>query len=315
MREALVALVVALPFGAGIATGASADGPAPVFRFQDPAIVESSGLALVDGLVITVNDSGDEARVFAVDPATGRTVGVTRWQGGAEDVEALAPAGDGRVWVADIGDNTASRDQVSVIRVPIGEGEQDVAGERFALRYAEGPADAEALLTDPDDGRLVLVTKGVFGGQVYVAPRALRTDGVTTLQPRGRVMPVVTDGAFTPDGEHLVLRDYSRAVVYTWPELEAVEEIRLPTQRQGEGLVVTDDDTLLLSSEGARAPVYEVALPDLDVADEAPPASYSREGQELPDQQVRQRDRTQWYLGIGLAVAAVAVLLVSLRPR
>ena len=48
-----------------------------VFRFADPAIVESSGLTVADGLVSTVNDSGDSARVFTVDADSGRTVGVT----------------------------------------------------------------------------------------------------------------------------------------------------------------------------------------------------------------------------------------------
>ncbi len=149
VREVLVAVLVAVPFGAGVAAGAVDGDQRPAFRFQDAAIVESSGLAVVDDLVVTVNDSGDEARAFIVDPATGRTVGVTRWSGGATDVEAVAAAGPGEVWVGDIGDNTGERASVSVVRIPVGEGEQDVAGTRVELTYPGGPRDAEASARRP----------------------------------------------------------------------------------------------------------------------------------------------------------------------
>lgn len=319
MREALVALLVALPFGAGVATGASEERPAPLFRFQDPEVVESSGLALTDeGLVVTVNDSGDEARAFVVDPATGRTVGTTRWEGGAEDVEAVAPTGGNLVYVGDIGDNGADRDTVSVIRIPVGAVDQDVPGERFTLRYADGAADAEALLVHPRTGRLVVVTKAVLGGQVYVAPEDLAGRGVTTLRPRGPVMSVVTDGAFLPDGDHLVLRDYTRAVVYTWPALDPVAEVDLPEQRQGESLAATAAGTLLVGSEGPRSPVHEVAVPDLGEASPSSPSgtpgTYSREGREIPEDPNQPRDPWPWLVGPAVAVVALVVLVLSLRP-
>ena len=44
----------------------------------------------------------------------------------------------------------------------------------YELDYPGGSADAEALLADPRTGRLVVVTKGLVGGQVLVAPRELR---------------------------------------------------------------------------------------------------------------------------------------------
>lgn len=313
MREALAALLVAAPFGAGVATGAMT-GTEPLFRFQDPAIVESSGLAVVDdGLVVTVNDSGDEARAFVVDPGSGRTVGTTRWQGGAEDVEAVAPGRDGTVWVGDIGDNGRDRASVSVVRIPVGPRDRDVVGERFVLRYPGGPADAEALLVHPRTGRLVVVTKDVLGGQVQVAPRELAAGAVQRTEPRGEVMPVVTDGAFLPDGDHLVLRDYARAVVYTWPALDQVAEVRLPPQRQGESLAVTASGTLLVGSEGVRSPVHEVALPDLTgERDQSPPLS--REGRELPEQPGSAGpDPGPWLMGLGLFVVALVVLWAALR--
>jgi hypothetical protein len=322
LREGLVALVVALPFGIGAALGAAEDPPRAAFRFADPAIVESSGLVFTDGLVVTVNDSGDSARVFAVDPADGRTVGVTRWAGEPVDVEALAPAGPGEVWVGDIGDNTATRDTIRVTRVPVGRGERQVEGAAYDLAYPDGAADAEALLAHPDTGRLLVVTKSVLGGRVYAAPERLRADRVNQLRPLGGVMPLVTDGGFLPDGRHLVLRDYSRAVVLTFPRLEDVGGFALPEQQQGEGLAVTARDRLLVSTEGRTAPVHDVRLP-AGIAADRPPASPPAPETgpspgavpEVPEEQPGPRDPTQWLIGVGLGLVALMVLVRSLRPR
>lgn len=317
LREGLATLVIALPFGAGLTVGADAEQERPDFRFSDPAIVESSGLALVDGLVVTVNDSGDQARVFAVDPATGDTVGVTRWAAEPTDIEALAPGGEGTIWVGDIGDNTAGRDSITVTRVRVGSGDRTVEATAYELGYPDGASDAEALLAHPETGRLYVVTKGVFGAVVYAAPAGLREDAVNQLRPVGEAMPIVTDGAFLPDGEHVVLRDYGRAVVYEFPSFEAVGEIQLPAQQQGEGIAAAGEDRVLVSSEGQQAPVYDVALPGLDAAEEpgATPSFGSREGQELPQQPPEDRDPTQWLLGLGLGMVALVVLVRALRPR
>ena len=105
MGERLLAGLVVVPFLLG-AAAAPADEAQVVFSFQDNDIVESSGLVVARGLVVTTNDSGDTGRVFTVDPATGKTVGTTGWGDDPQDVEALAPLDDNQVWVGDIGDNT-----------------------------------------------------------------------------------------------------------------------------------------------------------------------------------------------------------------
>ncbi len=137
-------------------------------------------MALGDGLFVTTNDSGDSARVFTVDD-DGETVGVTAWSATTpDDVEALAPAGDGEVWVGDIGDNPGERASISVSRVPVGPGDRDVEVPTYTLVYPDGPRDAEALLAHPVTGRLYVVSKVVFGGAVYEAPERLETGPVRT---------------------------------------------------------------------------------------------------------------------------------------
>jgi hypothetical protein len=258
-RRIAVGVCVAVPFLLGAAAGATgADDPA--VRFTDPDIVESSGLAVVDGLVVTTNDSGDSGRVFSIDPATGSTVGVTSWAGEPVDVEALAPAGTGHVWVGDIGDNRHARDTVELLRVPVGPGDVDASPETYELVYPGGARDAEALVRHPLTGRLFVITKGVFAGTVYAAPLRLRSDRPNLLTEVGDAPGMVTDATFLPGGGGVVLRTYGTAHLVAFPSWQSVTSWDLPEQEQGEGVALAGRE-LLVSSEGVRSPVLEVALP------------------------------------------------------
>lgn len=317
-------VVVAVPFLLGATSGGSEDGRIE-FRFRDPAIVESSGLVVADGLFVTVNDSGDSARVFTVDPATGRTVGVTTWAAEPVDVEALAPASRGEVWVGDVGDNQGYRESVTVTRVPVGRGSLTVEPPSYELVLPGRPTDAETLLAHPTTGRLYVVTKTVFGGVVYEAPARLDPDRPNRLTRIGEVLGIATDGAFLPDGEHVVVRDYGRAVFYTFPGLEEVGEVRLPTQEQGEGIAVDTDFTVHVSSEGVDSPVYRVDLPtalaqqvapsDAPVVSPAPTPPGSRVGTELPESTSARRPAWPWFLTGGAGLGLIMVLVWSLRRR
>jgi outer membrane protein assembly factor BamB len=343
MRDRWFAGALVVPFVLGIASAPTNPGT-EAFTFRDPEIVESSGIALVDGLVVTTNDSGDTGRVFTVDPDTGETVGVTQWEEDPEDVEALAPGGDGAVWVADIGDNSESRDSIEVTRVPVGRGDRTVDEETYDLVYPDGAQNAETLLADPD-GRLYVATKSVFGGTLYAAPRTLAADDPNRLQELGSVLPIATDGAFFPDGGHLVVRDYSRAAVYSFPGLEEVGSFRLPEQEQGEGIVVDDGGSLLVTSEGQFAPVLRVPLPadvrramragagapssssapsssagtsssaSESASASASPSAGSTAGDEAAESEQSERAWWPWLLTAGVTLGGLAVLVRSLRPR
>lgn len=261
----MIGLCVGVPFLLGAASGGSgADDP--LFRFTDPDIVESSGLVVAEGpraggLVVTTNDSGDSGRVFTVDPATGDTVGVTSFSPDPVDVEALAPAGPGHVWIGDIGDNQRRRASVEVLRVPVGAGRTTVVPEAYELAYPDGPQDAEALVRHPVTGRLFVITKGIFFGTVYAAPPRLRADRVNRLEEVGRAPGLVTDATFLPGGGGVVMRTYSTAFVAAFPSWESVASWDLPSQDQGEGIALAGRG-LLLSTEGSRTPVLHIALPD-----------------------------------------------------
>ena len=302
-----------------IAAVASDDPPAAVetvFRFQDPAITESSGLVRVGDRVLTENDSGDGPYVYVVDPSTGRTVGRTTYSTEAvTDVEAMAAGPDGSIWMGDIGDNNAARDHVSVYRLPpVQDGNHTVDAQRYDLRYPDGPTNAEALLVDPRDGRVFIVSKSLFGGRVYAAPRHLSPDHVNLMRPVGRASGLVTDGSFFPDGRHVVLRTYGAATVYDTATWQSHAGMRLPEQEQGEGITVVDGGRrVLVSSEGERAPVLSVALtqPMLAAAAVTSPGSASDRLTAL-----REQGRDPMVLGgIGVVVLVGGLALSSVLRR
>lgn len=335
----LLLLLVPVPFAVGFLTPGAATEPVPgevLFSFTDPDIVESSGLVARDDLVVTVNDSGDSNRIFTVDRATGDTAGVTRWQGAARDIEALAPAGDGFVYAGDIGDNAEQREEIEIARVPFGRGDREVEAATYDLVYPDGPHDAETLLVHPQTGQVFVVAKE-FIGRLYAAPQDLEEKGRNELTVVDEVLGIATDGAFFPDGDFLVLRSYGQAAIYSWPALDRVALVDLPVQQQGEGIAVSESGEVLISSEGENAEVLHVELPadvraelageaeatdqptdeptDEPSATSPAPDAPDDSGESVPIEAADDRSLWPWALGGVAGVVIVAVLIRSLRPR
>lgn len=294
-RSLLLALAVMGMAGAGPAAPAVAaeDEPRTVFHF-DEQVTESSGLVDLGDRVLTINDSGDDAVVYVIDPRTGDTVGRTTFADEVTDVEAITQGPDGDVWVGDIGDNGGDRSGIRVHRIerPT-DGDRDVASTTYELVYDGGARDAETLLVSPD-GRLYVVSKGLFSGQVWVAPQRLATDRANLLRPVGDVGGMINDGAWFPDGSHVVLRDYDVAWVYdaTQQPWRLLDRVNVPDLQQGEGVAVRRDGDLLISSEGSNQPVVQVPLSERlreqlqlsgDGRQDSSPRDEAAGGQEVPE--------------------------------
>ena len=237
-----------------------------VGRVETPAATELSGLVRSrsrPGVLWTHNDSGDAARVFAIagDGRLAAEVAVA----GAEAVDWEDIAIRGRtLYVADIGDNLAQRRGIAVYRfAEPPAGVTSVAAARIALRYPDGPHDAEALLVDPRSGTLAIVTKDYGGGAgVYVARprRAVLRLAATLGLGFGAA---VTAGDVSADGRVIVLRSYDEAFVWTRRRGESlVSALRrrpctagasLLREGQGEALALSRDGRAFWTvPEGAR---------------------------------------------------------------
>ena len=132
---------------------------------------EASGLAISrrsHGRLWAHNDSGEPV-IFAVS-ASGAISARLRLSGAkVEDWEAMAVGtcpGGSCVYIADIGDNDASRKRITVYRLAEpADGETSLqVKDAFHATYPDGAHDAETLLVS-SDGSLYVVTKGETAGE------------------------------------------------------------------------------------------------------------------------------------------------------
>ena len=276
----VVLLGVVLPVGAaGVA--AAEEPAAPVVRcsITDPGLTEISGLVDLGERMLVMNDGGDRVSVTVLDAGCQvletRTAEVDPY-----DPEDLALAADGTLWLADAGDNNASRTTVALIALrPNG------SAAVHRLSYPDGAHDSEALLLAPD-GTPYLVTKEVLGSSGVYRPTApLSAEATVPLErvatvnmtltgtpggPVGRAgQLLVTGGAVAGDGHALALRTYTDAYVWPLAGSDVVGALAgtpvrtaLPDSPQGEAISFSgDDQQLVVAGEGVPGDVVVVPIP------------------------------------------------------
>lgn len=242
------------------------------------AVVEASGLGVSrnhDGVLWAHNDSGDTARVFALGEDGGR-LGTFRLAGArATDWEDLAigPGADGRdaLYLADIGDNAAARQSVTIYRVPEPEvtagaeaQNTDLEGvEAYPFMYPDGPRDAEALFVDGASDSFYVIEKSLAGGPVgiYRGPLTVTmgwdadAGALATLERVGTLsLPpgpanAVTSADMTPAGGAIAVRTYGHVLLWDRPEGDDVVEVLagppceapVPVEVQGEAIALVPD--------------------------------------------------------------------------
>ncbi len=217
----------------------------------------------------THNDSGQPV-VFALD-ARGTVTGRLRLTNAkVEDWEAIAAAlcpGGSCLYVADIGDNDAERDRVTIYRVPEpADADGSVAvKDVFHATYPDGAHDAETLLVTAD-GTLIIVTKGDTGPvALYRFPKELKAGATHRLErvgkPRDNGKPGsddrVTDGDISTDGQWTALRTGRALTFYRASELlagnwrtERTVDLAAAAEPQGEGVALGADSAVFLIGEG-----------------------------------------------------------------
>ena len=290
-----VAVLLASAMPAPVASAAPPKATV-LFRLDDPRLTEVSGIGagIASPDVFYVhNDSGDSARFFALDRHTGAVRAEFHVPGATNvDWEDLAVATDARgvpsVWLADIGDNSATRKSVTVYRVDepkvgtSGPAVRDTAApEVWNLVYPNGPQNAESLAVAPH-GRAYIVGKSPIGSSgVYEVPA--KSDGGRT-QPLKKIggiqFHVVTTGsvqtypsqlsatsaAFGGDGKIFFVRTYTYAYGWVVGSGDLAQAIRgraigydLPEEPLGEAITVSGKD-MVVASENVGTPVYAIRL-------------------------------------------------------
>lgn len=261
----LLLVVVIVSSLARRADGAVAE-PQVISRMTDSRITESSGLALshaYDGIAYTINDSGNDPLIFAIELKSGRTVGVTRVEGGTlSDTEALAIDKDGTLWVADTGDNFERRKDAALYALPEqGSGDHTVVATRYPIEYDSDSHNVEALLVHPVTGAKVLVSKGLLSGKIYRLPAKLSTDQPNVAVAQEVPGPSsVTDATYTADGKYAVMRTYSSMYLYDASDGTLLNGVPTPAQKQGE-TIAAEPGSLIVGSEGKRSELIRVPIP------------------------------------------------------
>ena len=246
-------------------------------------ITEASGLAWSRTNATTWwthNDSGDSARIFALD-GSARIHAILPLSGAAavdwEDI-ATGPgptAGSAYLYVGDIGDNAAARASVRVYRVL----EPDLTGVAVGttlpaasigsvvLQYPDGARDAESLLVDQVSGDLYIISKREAAVRVYRAPRPAFADETVTMEHIATLAHTwVVAADVSADNATVLVKTPTRVYAYVSDSGIAAAFAQAPTARlytaepQGEAIAANPSCTAYATlSEGSNQPltIYE----------------------------------------------------------
>lgn len=274
-------------------------------RVQAAELTEISGVvaSTVHEGVLWAHDDSDGAPELVALSTTGEHLGTYAVEGAeARDWEDVAAA-NGALVVGDIGDNIDGWPSVALYRMAEPQARPDGTGgtlvaETITLRYPDGSVNAEALLVDPRDGTVVVLTKEDRVSRVFTAPASALVDGATvTLTPagsfevprsRGLVLGLpgtsVTGADVAPDGSVVLVRTYRAVLAFARPDgAPLVDAFRTPpceapqrNEAQGESVAFVDGGRGYVTiSEGPSpainrvdARAEEVAAPAAEGEDE-----------------------------------------------
>jgi len=204
------------------------------------------------------NDSGDSARLFAINTKGGFLGTCTIAGAAARDWEdiAIGPGPDPNVpylYIGDIGDNRGRYPDVTVYRVPEpGVGAAAPFGamsagpaDAITLTYPDSPRDAETLLVDPLTRDIYIISKRELFAKVYRAAYPQSTTKRTRME-RVAVLPwgAAVAGDVSSNGRRVIVRGMFNASIWTRPAGEPLWRafagkqtgLHLMPEPQGEGI-------------------------------------------------------------------------------
>jgi hypothetical protein len=167
-------------------------------QLENEDLIEASGLARSQrdpDILWSINDGGSKPRLYAFDSAGSHRGRIKLDDAKNRDWEDIASFTlDGEPWllVADIGDNDSRREKVSFYVVAEPDLSEDdkirdkPAGE-VEFRYPDGPRDAEAVVVDTANERVLVLTKRNLPPVLYEVPLRPGTEDTVTAKWLGPV--------------------------------------------------------------------------------------------------------------------------------
>lgn len=246
----------------------------------NPALNETSGLAASQSqpdVVWSHNDSGDLARLYALT-LDGATLGTwTLPVGIPYDCEALAigpaPDADGdHLFLADVGNNALSREQLLVYRIrepSVNDSDANALLQEvvtFKVLFPPGVAeDLEAFAVDPISGDFLFFGKRYDQRSRFLTAPAPQPGETVHLKDAGTLPVTLATGAdISRDGEMLLLRTYEEVFLFvrqndeSWPTALQRPACPLPLAWENQGEAITflaDGSGYVTVSEGAGQPL------------------------------------------------------------
>ncbi|MCK6551743.1 hypothetical protein L6R52_38270, partial [Myxococcota bacterium] len=223
-------------------------------RLTGADLVEVSGIVASPsspGVLWMHNDSGDDARLFAVGVDGTRLGELLLPEVPGVDLEdlAAAPCPDGSgpcLWVADTGDNALARSDVAVYAVPepfvsaSAPLVDAIAGTTWAfpLSYPGGPVDVEAVFVAPDASAIYLFEKAegpdvrIFRAPVISAGISVEATGISRFLAPGIAVNhgrMITGADLHPSGLAIAIRVYTGVFEYRLGSLDDVARLDVIT--------------------------------------------------------------------------------------
>ena len=274
--------------------GAKFFPPATVGKISNPDIIEASGITVSKcqpNVLWTHNDSGDDAFIYAIDPA-GANLGTWHvrdaqnidWEDIAEFKDA---SGKCFIYIGETGNNNLGRTVQTIYRVAEPAVSPDSANTRkknaletesaesVSFSYADAPHNAETLIVQPVTGVIYVLTKNRSdpSGVYKIAP----SFGSSVVQKVSYIaqikVPSIPEGLLTGgdasfDGRRVVLCDYMDGYELTlsagdnnfddiWKQTPV--RIDLGPRDTGEAVAYSPDgNTIYATTEGKKAPMIVV---------------------------------------------------------
>lgn len=209
-----------------------------------PLLKEASGIVASrnnPGVLWVEQDSGNAAVVYALD-SQGRNLGTYALPGNTDNEDICIGPGPvtnvAYLFIADIGDNSASRANIALYQVPepavyFWQTNAPVANRAMKgvrtikLTYPDGPHNAEAGFVDPATGDWFLLTKASGTSRIYQAPKALldSTTNIVLTFVRTLGFDVVSGADISPMGNEILVRQEEFAGLWTRTNGQSISNV------------------------------------------------------------------------------------------